>query len=278
MFFSRFAQVIKLSFNSKSFYQDLYYNVRGLKLKYLVALLGSINLILVTFAYIFLNNLLGEPSRSNIVSQIPLLQVKQGQLTSEDKKPAMIFDRGYKLALIDIDAFPEKYSDQSVPFFINKTSIFVFNGAGGYSKALDFADFTQETELLNESYFTSVFSSMHSRLLFTSFVIMFPLMTLMQLALISVTLAVFSGAAWIYGKTSENNFQFKDLYRIAIFAAFPSLVIDTSIDIYSFLSTNSFFEYYFKIHAPLKRNIIFLISIGYFIFAVRAVLESKKQK
>lgn len=225
-----------------------------------------------------MNNLLAEPSRGVLSSQIPQFQIKKSQVVIQDKTPAFIFDKGYKIAVIDIDAFPDKYANQSVPFVINKNSVFVFNGAGGYSKVMDFSDFVKDSKLLGEEDFLQTFASIHSRLLFTCFFIMLPIMFLSQVFLVTVTLFVLSGIVWGYGKFSNLGFKFKGLFRIALFSIFPALALDLLIDAYHFVSTSSFFDYYFKVHGPTKRNVIFLLSIGYFVFAVKSVVKSKKFK
>ncbi len=276
MFFIRFFQIFNLSLNSRSFYKDLYYNVKGLKLKYPLVFILFINLFLAMFFYIYMRDFLGDPSRGNLASQIPQLQIKQGQLFIEKKDPIFLLDGKHKIAVIDVDAFPEKYSRQSMPFMINKNSVFMNNGAGGYSKVLDFSSFIQESQLMSESDFFRILASIHSRLPFSCFFIMLPIMFFSQIFLISVALSALAGIVWGYGKFSKVGFRFKNLFRIMLFASFPALMLDLLIDIYYFSSTSSLFEYYFKVYSPAKRNIVFLVHVGYFVFAVKSVVKSKK--
>ena len=276
MFFTRFFQIFKLSLSSKSFYEDLYHNVKGLKLKYPLSFILFINLVLAMFFYIYMSDFLGEASRGNLASQIPQLQIKKSQLVVEKKDPVFLLDRERKIAVIDIDAFPDKYSRQSIPFMINKNSVFMNNGAGGYSKMLDFSSFIQESQLMNESDFLRIFASIYSRLPFSCFIIMLPIMFFSQIFLLSVSISILAGIIWGYGKFSKVEFRVKNLFRIMLFAAFPALMLDLLIDIYYFASTSSLFEYYFKMYSPAKRNIVFLVSVGYFVFAVKSVVKSKK--
>lgn len=279
MFFSRFVKVSCLSFHSKEFYKDLYFNVKGVKFGYLLFILAISNLMLVFFCSFSIRDFFDVSSSSSkgsiIIDQLPVMNIQNGIIHTENpSKPVEVEYYKNRIAIIDIDAFPEKYLNSKIPLFINKTSIYISDTAGGYYKALDFNNYFSGQALLDKEFFVQSFSVIRSTLLFSAFFVFYPLGLLLRCIFISMNLALFSLFAFLYGKISGINFYFKDIFRVSIFSSFPSLFIDLFIISYLFLYNRFFFDFYYKMHSPLKENFIFLLSVGYFFFALKSIYDS----
>jgi hypothetical protein len=279
MFFSRLVTVGCLAFHSKEFYKDLYFNVKGIKFGYLLFILAISNLMLIVFCSSLISSMFDVSSPSSrgilIIEQMPMMQMKGGGLYADNQsKPVEIKDGKRKIAIIDIDAFPEKYINSRIPLFINKTSVYISDGGGGYYKILDFDTYFSDDNLLDKSFLIQIFSAFKTALMISAFLIFYPLGLLLRCIFLSLNLAVFSFFGLLYGKFVGLKLNFKDLFRVSIFTSFPALLIDCVIIFYLFLSNRFFFDFYYKMHSPSKENFIFLLSVGYFVFAVKSIYDS----
>ncbi|MCH9753472.1 MAG: DUF1189 family protein [Alphaproteobacteria bacterium] len=283
MFFIRFVKVISLAFHSKEFYQDLYYNVKGIKFGYLFFILAVSNLVIVSFSTLSIASLFDVSTSSSrgslIVDQIPLMRMDKGTLSIQSKlSVAEIRDYNNKIAVIDINSFPDKYLNSGVPLFINKSSVFISNGAGGYYKILDFVTYFSDDAILDKSFFIQMFKQLKLSLPFSAFFIFYPLGLLFRCLFLSANLAMLSFFGFIYGKFSGTKLYFKNLFRVSIFSSFPSLLVDFIIICYLFISNRFFFDFYYKIHSPMKENFVFILSVGYFFFAVKSICNAENTK
>lgn len=279
MFISRFFKIVSLTFYSKEFYQDLYFARNSFQFSYLLTLLGVFYFALVFFSYSFLSSLLGVNSNGagTIVDQIPEMSFEKGILSFKaDIDSVEIQDRGKKLVIIDLNSFPEKYIHSHIPIFVNKSSVFMFNGVADYYKILDFADYFYGHKVLDKAFLAQVLASIKASLIFTVFLIFYPVGLLVKCLLLSANLIVFSLFGLLYGKIVGIKLSFKGLFRVSAFSMFPSIVMDFLSMCLVFIANDSFFGFYYKLHSPLKDNVIYLLSIGYFYFAIKAIRESKK--
>jgi|GEM_PF-3329366 len=281
MVISRFFKIVSLTFYSKEFYQDLYFNVKSFKFSYLLTLLAIFYFALVLFSYSFINSLLDvNPNGSvSVVEQIPEMNFEKGILSFKSEMGSLeIYDRGSKLAIIDLNSFPEKYINSRIPVFINKSSVFMFNGVADYYKILDFVDYFHGNQVLDKEFLQQVFASIKASLFFTVFLIFYPMGLLVKCLLLAVNLAVFSVFALLYGKIVGVKLNFKDLFRVSMFAIFPSIIVDFISMCFVFIANDFFFDFYYKLHSPLKDNLVYLLSIGYFCFAIKAICDERRIK
>lgn len=279
MFVSRFFKIVSLTFYSKEFYQDLYFNIKSFKFSYLLTLLGVFYFALVFFSYSFINSLLDVKGSVSIVEQLPEMSFEKGILSfKSDVNSVEINDRGNNLAIIDMNSFPEKYINSRIPIFINKSSIFMFNGITDYYKIMDFADYFHGDKILDKEFLRQVFASVKASLLFTVFLIFYPVGLLVKLLLLSANVAIFSLFGLLYGKIVGIKLKFKSVFRVAIFAMFPSIIVELISMCVVFAAHDSFFGFYYKLHSPIRENLVYVLSIGYFYFAIKAISDSKKAK
>ena len=276
IFFSRFVDIAGLTFYSSAFYKDLYFNVKSFKISYLALLLGISNLILVSFCYVFINSLLGFSGngdiRVSLIEQIPEMRLQNGTLILKNNiGPSYIYHGSRRIVVIDIDAFPEKYVNSNIPLVINKTDVFMFDGKSEYYAILNFGRYFSGDTILDKQFFFQLLNAVKSTLILATFLIFYPIGLVIRALFISVNFAIFSLFGLLYGKIVKVKLSFKDLFRVAIFAVFPAVIVELLITGYLFLSNDFFFDFYYKIHSSLKENIIFLIAIGYFCFAVKSI-------
>jgi hypothetical protein len=281
MNFIRILHILKLSFYSKEFYRDVYHNLTGFKVTYLLVLILFCNLAFIVPLYGFFYKILNYPSADEsevafIINQFPTMHVKKGLLFVEGEEPVFGYSRDKeKIVVIDTAAFPSKYEQMKIPIFINKEGVFLLYKS--YNQTLKFSNFFPTDTVVAHDFLKDKMEAMRN-MLFSVVFIFYLITTLTTLFFIALKLIIFALLGRVYGKVIVCDLKFKSLSRVAVFATFPPLIIDATANVYLYLTRYSFTEFQAALYSPLKINLIFIISILYFYFALKSCVIEKRAK
>lgn len=197
----------------------------------------------------------------NIISQIPLMSVANGQLKTEENKPYFISTADSPtLAIIDTSGEYTSFENNTSYILITTDKILIKNifHSNSQPKEIKISELDEDT-IYGLIY--SLIKSIKKILIVSSFTLSLPVLTLASFvfAILFVTTLGFAGTTLlsIYTKNKNRLISYKDCVRLACFAVTPAIFLYTIAP--------QLFEN--------KTLIYFLISCIYMDFGIRSVLR-----
>lgn len=243
-------QAIAMSFYSRELYRDVAKNWRGGVLLYLLLLLGICWAVLCVNIQKQANVGYGKFS-DKFFSQIPEMSIKSGELKTPENRPYLILDTDKQVVgIIDTSGKYHSLENTTAEFLITKNAIY-YKDKGDIKKGHEFSsNLNVDFKPVEVKHSIGVFINWSWVLLFPLFVIVTFIYRLVQSALYAVLGEIFV-VIWRVQLT------YGEIFRMAIFAITPSIVISTILEWFSIS-----FSYLWLLY--------FVLSMGYLIFAIRS--------
>ncbi len=282
MFFKRLKQIIQHSFCSKEFYIDLYHNVKGLKLQYLITLLFITNLSFVTPFYfqsknaVENNELLTKTDLNYIQKQLPeSIAIKDHILEIPDDIPEIIYSENKQPTI----GFATKNNleilkGKNVPLIITKYGTYILTDSQYIF--ISFALYMPKNSFISPQMVINQINFVQHYLGFV-FITFYVISTAVKIFMICLNILFFSGFGFLYMKIQKLSPEFSSIYRVSAFAVFPSIIVEFILNTYIALTNHSLTGLQQMINSPLKANIVFFIAIGYFYYALFYITKSCKK-
>jgi hypothetical protein len=260
---SSFFEIIYLSFFSAEFYRDVYNNLQGKKLNYLLRLVAFVALVMAIIEsaniWINFNQFDSTKTIDNILNQVPTMVIKNKELQILNKNvEGPIFVRnseGKILVIIDDQAKDNKYQSENAPLVVIKTGMFLSDRDQiRFSSMMDKDELIVTHEVIIQ-YWQKTLEIFKLILPFILFVI-----TFLELSIGTIFYAlIFAGIVLLTHKIMQyKNISFEPLFRLAIFASFPSIIAMIPLFFMPALSPSwiylayLFFAYYNALYANKK--------------------------
>jgi hypothetical protein len=273
MFLKRLTQIIQYSFCSKDFYIDLYHNVKGLKLQYFFTLIFLTNLAFVLPLYMFSKNavensvLLKKDNLNYIVKKLPeSLAIKDYTLEIPDTIPEIIvtanntpilgFAKQNNLNDLKVKNIPIILAKDGTYILSNNNYVFI-----------SFSIHMPKDSFLSPRAIVDQIEVIQDHINFI-FVLFYVVATIIKALMLCLNLLFFSAFGFLYMKILKKTPNFLSISRIAIFASFPSLIIDCILNSYVAITNPSFLNFILAANNSLKSNIVFFIALSYFYYAL----------
>ncbi len=277
---NRILNILKLSFHSREFYKDIYYNLSGTKIFYLIVVLAITNLTFVVPIYNFFYHTLNQHSQNEnsveyILEQLPKMSFKGGLLSIEQESPFFVYsqENNKKIIVIDLKAQPEKYMQSQIPIFVSRRGVFTLVNEKFYQQILNFDNLFAKDTIITNEFFIDKVKLIKSQLFFLIFGLFYPMTVMFRATFIAINIFIFTLLGKFYGRITSNSLQIKSLYRVGVFAMLPPLVIDSILNIYFYITRSYFEGLQVILHSPIKMNAIFIISLSYFYFALKSCVK-----
>lgn len=283
MFFKRLIKIIHHSFCSKEFYIDLYHNVKGLKLQYLITLIFITNLSFVTPLYfqakntVENNELLAKTDLNYIQKQLPesiaikdhILEIPDHVsevIYSENKQPTIGFATKNNL---------EKLKGKNVPLIITKYGTYILTD--NQYIFISFALYMPKNSFISPQMVINQIRFVQQYLGFV-FIIFYVISTAVKIFMTCFNILFFSGFGFLYMKIQKTSPEFSSIYRVSAFTALPSIIVEFILNTYIAITSHSITGLQQMINSPLKANIVFFIAVGYFYYALFHITKSYKKQ
>ncbi|CAM4413392.1 MAG: hypothetical protein LEGION0398_MBIBDBAK_00321 [Legionellaceae bacterium] len=247
------AKALPLSFFSFSLYQDIRKNWRTRSVFAYLFILTA----LTCLPYVYFSNQWASFFTQQVISpllkQFPSLHIEQGKLTTEKKQPYFIkeYNNEKIIGIIDTSGKYTSLDKKNTYFLITQDNMFYKtkeNEIKNYS-----LDQVKQTITLNKTIITQYLSSIEKYYAFIFFGIGFVLLLLWHL---SLTLFSFL-ACLIFAQSKNRLFPFSHIFRLAIIALTPVVILSTVMNI-------------FHLHFAFQSFVKFCIIIFYSYFAIKA--------
>ncbi len=228
---SAFIRVVYFSFFSVDFYHDVYNNLQGKQLSYLLRVSASVALIMMLIeSAVIWNNFapfnITNKTIEHLSDRIPVMIIKNGELHIENKtseKPVYIRDSdGAVIFIIDDHAKDNIYHSEHAMIVIVKNGFSLSN-----------SDLISFNSLLNknEVVITHEVLMQYWEKAFNTFRIVLPIvvciMAFVGLAIKTIVYVMFfSLLVLLLHKTLQyNTIKFESLFRLGVFASIPAMIL-----------------------------------------------------
>lgn len=235
--------------------------------------------------YSFLDKVLNYPSKENsdieyIAKQLPDMSIKEGILSINNyKDPVFVYARNEsKVIVVDTESNYNKYVKENIPMAITKNGVFMLKNNNTYQSAFVFKDVFVNDTIITSNSIVKQIQSVRSRLFSLIFFLFYPVSFLFKSVFTLINVAFFAFLGKVYSKITTNDFKFKQLFRLSVFAMFPPIIIDSLLNVYSYVTRSHFESIQVIINSSTKGNLVFLISVGYLYFALYSCSKQSTKK
>lgn len=284
MLFKKLVKIVQYVFYSKDFYIDLYHNVSGLKFHYLLAVLFIANLSFVVPTYTFLKNalessaILEDSNLNYIAKQLPeSFTIKDNALEIPETIPQVIFSENENLPLLGFVTNNNLNSLKSkdVPVIIAKDGAYIL--ADNQYLFINLSMHLPKEDSISPKMIAEQIKTVKNNwgILAGFFYI---IATLAKAIFVCLNLLFFSIFGFLYMKLLKRTPRFLSIYRIAIFAVIPSIIIESIFNLYIALIKHSFFDFIDTVNSSFKSNVVFFVAIGYFYYALFYITKDQTRK
>ncbi len=249
-----FQAIIK-SFYSRDLYRDVVANWNVGVILYILLVL-SICWVLLAVQIQRVVNVHYEEFSTKFYPQIPEMTIKNGELTTPEKRPYLIKDpkKDAVVAIIDTSGKYQTLDKSSAEILVTKHAIFYQNKSKlGRSHEFD-SDLNLEIKPVQlESKLKIIFNWM--------WILVFPVFILVSFTYRIVQSALYAIIGEIFAHILKIPLTYGEIFKISIFAITPAIIIGTLLD-------------WFSISFPHMWLFYFILSMGYLWFGIAA---NKKQ-
>jgi hypothetical protein len=249
-------EALFLSFYSKSLYQDVAKQWKGLALGYFLLVIA---ICWLPFSYDFhrLLNHFSAQMLPGIVAQVPTITLEKGKLSIDRPVPYLIKEPGDDMPMVLFDTSGNKVSMDGVNAYVlvTQNKVMVRDNTSPVPKVTSYS----LSKLDDMHLKPSQFSEFAKKVIFYSSVLMYPLSALISFAFRLLQALVFGGLAMMIASLFRTKLAYQQGVRIAVVALTPMLFISTLADYFNLPYWHSY-GWFFEIS----------LSIGYLIYAVNA--------
>jgi len=266
------------SFWSKSFYVDVAKNWTGLAYAYL--------LVLLCFTWLFMSAKIEMDFAYNadrfmkpIIEQLPVMTINKGILSIDHPSPYTVKgNSGEPIVIFDTRDQPLKSSETSCLFLVEKNTVIIKPSQADKLLPEHTKDSASYEQQANPDQNFDVFSTVDQAVIDQNAVIqgintfkkIFAVFTfivglLMGFILCAVQSLIYGALAVTVANANKLSLSYGACVRLSVLAMTPVLLLDSLIKLRNASSL-------------LWGPIALVITIGYIIFAVRAVMEDSEQK
>ncbi len=248
-------QAIYLSFYSKRLYQDVAVNWSGNVFLYLLLVLALSWVIPTYWMQIGLER--GHATFSkNIVPQIPVMEIKEGKITTPLAQPYVITDprTNARMAVIDTQGQYKTPEEAKAPFLITKTEII--------NKSYNETKIYRIPETLTATINPISINEFIGGFIQYSWIIFFICALLLSYLYRLIQTILYALFGMLLSKVNRMTLTYGQIYKIAIVALTPAIILST---IFTLVSFNFAYELMFY----------FLLTMGYLYFGILSNKTSK---
>ena len=260
-----------ISFYSSEFYHGVYTKLKGLKLAYLFLAILITKLTVMVPVYSFVQELLNNEHA--LITQIPAMKVTKGKLEVIGHfGPVNITFKKNTLVIIDPN---NSGTAINAPFFVNASGVYIQGSDNKQMQILKFSSYSNADMSMSKDDVKKFVSLLKTKLFVVIMLVIYPIVSFIKLLLVSFNLTVFSSLIVLFGMFTSSKRPFIAIFRVAVFATIPPLLIDGVLNVYFLFARPDFFLYAKALLSTAKLNFIFFISLVYLVFALRGALVGK---
>lgn len=248
-----------MSFYSKPLYRDVGANWKKISFLYLLLLL-SVCLIPIMFRTHQMVSDYVQAKAPEIVKQIPLITISKGKVSVDAKMPYVIKDPESKASIAIIDTTGQTTTLKGSEAFVllTKESLIVRKDKTE-TRTFDLSEIDSLT--INQSVAYGWIDTFLEYFIF----VLYPFSLIFSFALRIVQALIFALMGLVLATRLKSGLSFSSFMSLAIVAMTPSIMLDT---VYN----------YMDIAIPSWWLVDFVIALGYFFFALRAVAEERSSE
>jgi len=243
-----------MSFFSRSLYQDVARNWKGLCFAYLLSLLALTLLPEVLKVRKDLSDFLRNEA-PRIIRQVPPITISKGKVSVEGQEPYFILDEktGNPLIIIDTTGRINTLGDSSALILVRKTDVLIKKDKTE-TRTLDLADI--EDFSINRNLLYGWMEGIEDSFAF----LVYPFAVVFSFLYHIVKALLFAAMGLLLARAFRSSIDYRALVRLSVISMTPALVLNT------FLITVG-------LVVPNWWAIGFLLTTGYLFFAVRVNSE-----
>lgn len=246
-----------LSFYSKSLYQDVAKEWKGLALGYLLLVMA---ICWLPFSYDF-HQFLNQYSSQilpDVVKQIPIITIAKGKLSIDKPEPYIVKQPGDGVTLIVFDTSGRYTSLDQVNTLVLATQdkVMVRDNIGSTSKVTIYSLAKFKDTVISKADIAYV----ADRIVFWSSVLMYPISVIVAFVYRLLEALILGGAGVLFAHLIHVKLTYQTTARLAVVALTPILILSTLIE-------------YFSLPVPQLTLIGSLLAIGYLGYAIQAQKE-----
>lgn len=216
------------SFFSKSFYQDVGRNWRGTGLLYLFILLVIVWIPTMIKMQIGFSRFVDREAPS-ITQQIPLITIKNGEVSTDVETPYAIKDQqGNPIAIIDLTSDYQNLDDTTASVLLTKTKVFMRNERRGETRSYDLSN-VESFEIDRAG--VEGWLQTARRLLVP---VLFPIVLIVTFILRAIQILIYAAIGLLFARMLNTTLSYKTLMRLAAVALTPVLLLNLLLEFLPF--------------------------------------------
>ena len=237
------------SFYSKSFYQHVARNWKGLRLSYLLFILCLFWIPEISRIHAEVSEFISAEA-PKYVKQVPVITISQGKVSIKEKSPYLISTPGENtpFAIIDTSGQTTSLDKSSALGLLTKSQLIIKNSSSESRtfdlEGIDHLIIDQKTLYEWLETFDTIFP-----------VMLFPFVLLYSFIYHVIQVLLIAGTGTLFAKRFQAELDFKTLMRLAAVSFTPAIILQT---IHSILD----------IPFPYRAPISLIIALGYLYYAV----------
>lgn len=222
-------EALFLSFYSKSLYQDVAKEWKGLALGYLLLVIAICWLPFSFDFHRFINQ--GRSILPGIISQVPNITISKGNLSIDKPVPYTIKEPDDQTTLVIFDTSGQYTSIEQTNAFmlVTKNKVIVRNGLGPGAKVTYYS----VEKFGNMNISKEDVEYIMDKIIFIISILMYPLAVIISFAYRFLEALFLGGIGFLFGKFFHVSLTYKTNIRLAVIALTPALILTTMAEYFS---------------------------------------------
>lgn len=246
-------QAIYMSFFSRSFYKDVGGNWRGTSFLYLFLLLALTWIPLMFKLQTGFNSFITDEA-PKLIRQVPKIMISKGEAKTDVEMPYFIKDiKGNPLMAIDTTGKINSIDEAGVTALITKNK-FIVKKSAVETRTFDLSQIDELT--VDQSAIYNIAGAIRQWAL----IVLYPFIVAISCIYRIFTALFYALIGLLFARALKADLKYTALVSLAIVSMTPAIIINTVYD-------------YMELRIPFWFLITFLISIGFFYFAVKSNSE-----
>ena len=256
----RFFQIIKYSFYSQEFYQDVFRNLKGYASKYLLILVLAVSIPAFIGYNLVLKDLIYSSELGLVVKKFPQITIKDNKLSTMFEQPYTIVD-GEKKLVSFVSKSKDLLESKKEGFFciFNQNDIEIKFAEGyssfSYKQVFGRSNIEMNSSIMTETktFFQSNYT-VFSLILFVSIFVIKLLYIVLEIVFVSFLMKLFIGI---------KDSRLSNYFRVIVFAFYPITMTSFIVSIIG------------KPNSLITTGVIIFIKTYYLVFIVRSLSQKK---
>ncbi len=243
-----------MSFYSKSLYQEVGRNWKGLSFIYLLLLLALSWIFGIIQIHYGVSDYITNTA-PGIVEQVPLISISDGEVSIDASEPYFITDpeSGTLLIIIDTTGQITSLDDIEAMLLLTKTKVIVEMGAAE-TRMYDLSEVDEF--YIDQRRINSFLEVLKDWLA----IVLYPFAVLLSFLYRIIQVLIYAAIGIVFTKRFNASLNYQTLISLAIISITPVIVLDTIISL-------------LNVPIPFWRLICFLIAMGFLFYAVKVNSE-----